>query len=65
MLAAGLERRSLEVTPEGIQLTTTWDEIPVLNARLVEAGIQVFSIRPATRTLEDEFLELTGGTQIV
>lgn len=64
-LQPALNNRPLEVTPEGIQVTTTWDEIPILNARLVEAGVRVFSIRPATRTLEDEFLELTGGTQIV
>ncbi|MFD1396559.1 ABC transporter ATP-binding protein [Kroppenstedtia eburnea] len=64
-LQSALDGQPLEVTPEGIKVTTTWDEIPILNARLVEAGIQVFSIRPATRTLEDEFLEMTGGTQIV
>ncbi|WP_025681282.1 ABC transporter ATP-binding protein [Paenibacillus massiliensis] len=36
-----------------------------LNQRLIEAGIKVYSIRPLSQTLEDQFLELTGGVGIV
>lgn len=36
-----------------------------LNQRLIEAGIKVYSIRPLSQTLEDQFLELTGGEGIV
>ncbi|SMO61533.1 ABC transporter ATP-binding protein [Melghirimyces algeriensis] len=55
----------LKMTSEGFQITVAREEIPHINARLVETGIKVFSIQTAARTLEDQFLELTGGEQIV
>jgi len=36
-----------------------------INALLVEAGIRVFSIQPVTESLEDQFLEMTGGDRHV
>ncbi len=41
------------------------EEIAEINTRLVQAGIPVYGIRPLTRSLEDQFLEMTGGGQIV
>jgi ABC-2 type transport system ATP-binding protein len=41
------------------------EQIPALNARLVQAGIDVYGIRTAAKTLEDRFLEMTGGGGIV
>lgn len=35
------------------------------NARLVAAGIKVYGIRVQTKSLEDQFLEVTGGERIV
>jgi ABC-type multidrug transport system, ATPase component len=35
------------------------------NARLVSAGIKVYGIRVQTKSLEDQFLEVTGGERIV
>lgn len=35
-----------------------------INAKLVMAGISVYEIRALTRSLEDQFLELTGGGRI-
>ncbi|MDP4098941.1 ABC transporter ATP-binding protein [Paenibacillus sp. P96] len=35
-----------------------------LNARLAAAGIKVYSIHRSVRTLEDQFLEMTGGGTI-
>ncbi|GIQ69221.1 ABC transporter ATP-binding protein [Xylanibacillus composti] len=40
------------------------EDIPKLNAQLVAAGIQVYSIQATTKSLEDVFLEMTGGDQI-
>ncbi|MCG7385020.1 ABC transporter ATP-binding protein [Paenibacillus sp. ACRRY] len=37
------------------------EQIPDLNARLVSEGIQVYGIRNVTHTLEDQFLQVTGG----
>lgn len=35
-----------------------------LNAKLVAAGIKVYSIKSLSRSLEDQFLEITGGEGI-
>lgn len=35
-----------------------------MNIRLTEGGVKVYAIRPAVRTLEDQFLEVTGGESI-
>ena len=35
-----------------------------INAKLVSAGLRVSEIRPAERSLEDAFLELTGGETV-
>ncbi|WP_433708241.1 ABC transporter ATP-binding protein [Paenibacillus illinoisensis] len=37
------------------------EQIPDFNARLVSEGIQVYGIRNVTHTLEDQFLQVTGG----
>ncbi|GGN99087.1 ABC transporter ATP-binding protein [Saccharibacillus kuerlensis] len=39
--------------------------IAEINMRLVQAGIAVYGIRTLTRSLEDQFLEMTGGGHIV
>lgn len=36
-----------------------------INAALVGAGIRVYAIQPVTRSLEDQFLEMTGGGSVV
>lgn len=36
-----------------------------INATLVGAGIRVYAIQPLTRSLEDQFLEMTGGGFVV
>lgn len=51
---------------DGQKLTVTSDYagIAELNARLVSGGIRVYGISQQTRSLEDQFLEMTGGGQI-
>ncbi|ANS73392.1 bacitracin ABC transporter ATP-binding protein [Paenibacillus yonginensis] len=51
---------------EGSLLIVTADkeEVAELNARLATAGIRIYGIRTLTRSLEDQFLEMTGGGQI-
>ncbi|QKG85193.1 ABC transporter ATP-binding protein [Kroppenstedtia pulmonis] len=53
------------VTHQGLQVTIRQEQIPQINAKLVEQGIRVYGIQTATKTLEDKFLEVTGGNQIV
>lgn len=40
------------------------ENIPALITRLVQENIQVFAVQPYQKTLEDQFLEMTGGGQI-
>ncbi|MNM01091.1 putative ABC transporter ATP-binding protein YxlF [compost metagenome] len=52
------------IRKEGLVVTTTRDEIPALNQRLVGEGHLVFGIREITVSLEDQFLKMTGGEGI-
>lgn len=47
-----------------LELTADRNEIAELNRRLVEAGIRVYGIRTKTKSLEDQFLEVTGSETI-
>jgi ABC-2 type transport system ATP-binding protein len=38
--------------------------VAAVNRRLVEAGMNVYSIRSITKSLEDQFLEITGGESV-
>lgn len=38
--------------------------IPKLISQFVHEGIQIFAVQPHQKTLEDQFLEMTGGGQI-
>ncbi|MEK4361751.1 ABC transporter ATP-binding protein [Paenibacillus sp. FSL M8-0212] len=37
------------------------EQIPYINAKLVSEGFQVYGIRNVTHTLEEQFLQVTGG----
>ena len=39
--------------------------IPEVTATLVEKGIRIYGIQTSVKTLEDVFLEVTGGEQVV
>ncbi|KAA9004804.1 ABC transporter ATP-binding protein [Paenibacillus spiritus] len=49
---------------EGVTLSAARADIPELNARLVHAGFRVYAIRELTVSLEDQFLQMTGGEGI-
>lgn len=40
------------------------EDVPALTSQLVQAGMQLFAVQPHQKTLEDQFLEMTGGGQI-
>lgn len=48
----------------GVAVEATREEVADMNARLVSGGIKVYSIRVLSRSLEDQFLEITGGEGI-
>ncbi|MHC0038095.1 ABC transporter ATP-binding protein [Pseudoneobacillus sp. C159] len=67
-LAAQLIKNHLEIesqqTEEGLQLPISKEEIPQLVKVLVENNIQIYGIAQVKKSLEDRFLELTGGSSI-
>ncbi|MDT3427170.1 ABC-2 type transport system ATP-binding protein [Paenibacillus forsythiae] len=49
---------------EGIVVQTVREDIPELNAKLVSGGVRVYGIKEVVVSLEDQFLEMTGGEGI-
>ncbi|MFD0589835.1 ABC transporter ATP-binding protein [Paenibacillus sp. GCM10027627] len=53
-----------ELDGGGIVIEGDRERAAAVNALLVGAGIKVFGIRAAVKTLEDQFIEMTGGEGI-
>lgn len=49
---------------EGIVLQLDREEIAEVAAILVHAGVKLYSIKPVAKSLEDQFLEMTGSDRI-
>lgn len=49
---------------EGFVIKAEKTQIPGLIKALAAAGIELYAIQPHRKTLEDQFLELTGGGQL-
>lgn len=58
------EGKSVESLKDGLLIQIEKEEIPSFIHKLVEEEIQLFAVQPHLKTLEDQFLELTGGGQI-
>ncbi|GLH64698.1 ABC transporter ATP-binding protein [Parageobacillus sp. G301] len=56
----------MNITPvkQGIEVSLDYEEIPSLNAALVSENIKVYGIQVLTKSLEERFLEITGGNEI-
>ncbi len=63
--AARLDGMGVLVNGKSLTVAVNREEVADINARLVSAGIRVYGIRVQTKSLEDQFLEMTGGEQIV
>jgi len=61
-----LTTREIQYTrqEDGLLVSIEKDQVPVLVGEFLANGVQVYEITPYKRTLEDQFLELTGGGQI-
>ncbi|WP_238652306.1 ABC transporter ATP-binding protein [Paenibacillus piscarius] len=58
LIAGGLMKEG------GVAVQASREEIAELNAKLVGGGVKVYSIKALSRSLEDQFLEITGGEGI-
>lgn len=53
-----------EAMKQGYVIELKKEDVPALTLGLVQAGLQLFAVQPHQKTLEDQFLEMTGGGQI-
>ena len=55
---------TIELFKDGFIVEAEKEQIPGLIQKLAGKEIQVFAVNPYRKTLEDQFLETTGGGQI-
>ncbi|MEK4229480.1 ABC transporter ATP-binding protein [Solibacillus sp. FSL H8-0538] len=55
---------SYKVNGSGLELDVEKQQIPAIVTTLVNRNIHVYAVQPKQQTLEDQFLEMTGGGQI-
>lgn len=60
-----VESAAPTITASGLELKANRNQIPDITVLLVQAGIKVYGIRLISKTLEDQFLEMTRSDQIV
>ncbi|HEY0829462.1 MAG TPA: ABC transporter ATP-binding protein [Bacilli bacterium] len=65
IIAVYLPEVRIEPTETGVSLSLQREQAAEINLRLVQAGIKVYRIKEITTSLEDSFLEMTRGEQIV
>ncbi|MFS0822580.1 ABC transporter ATP-binding protein [Bacillus sp. 1P02SD] len=64
ILSAEFPMLEVNQTEKGIEILTDHEMIPQINASLVKNEILVFGITQLSKSLEDRFLEVTGGSGI-
>ena len=52
------------VRPKEVELHVAREQIPQIVRTLVQANIDIYSVHAVTKTLEESFMELTGGGQV-
>ncbi|GMB07394.1 ABC transporter ATP-binding protein [Thermolongibacillus altinsuensis] len=54
----------MKPTNQGIEVSIDYEEIPLLNEMLVSEQVKVYGIQTLSKSLEERFLEMTGGNEI-
>ena len=49
-----------EAQGKQVQVALTKEQVPEVIRSLVESGVQIYSVMPVAKTLEDRFLEITN-----
>lgn len=56
--------REVKAVPEGVEVVAEREQIPDILADLMRMNIRIYSVQEQRQSLEDRFLEMTGGGQI-
>ncbi len=59
------DNKSHSVSDKAIELQLDYHQVPHVTKSLVEKGINIYGIRSTQKTLEEKFIEVTGGQPIV
>lgn len=65
LLRTYLPDRILEITGDHADLRVTEEEIATVNRRLMENDVVILGLAPVGQSLEQSFMELTGGGNVV
>lgn len=65
LLRAHAGDRVLSVTDTYIEVAAKEEELPIINQRLMENGIQIYGLQAVGNMLEDSFIAITGGGNTV
>ncbi len=65
LLSGAFNHQGVEVIGDRIEITADRSLIPDVARLLVKAGLDIYGIHAAQRSLEDQFLEITGGEMVV
>jgi ABC-2 type transport system ATP-binding protein len=64
VLNDAMPEASARAEDQRLVVTVSREEIPAITKLLVHANISIYSIQTQTKSLEDQFLEMTGGRTI-
>jgi ABC-2 type transport system ATP-binding protein len=53
-----------QIQGQALETEASREQVADINRLLVQAGVKVYGIKPVTKSLEDKFLEMTGGDSI-
>lgn len=63
--ARKFNHESLQLDGSGLTVSLEREQIPELAAAFIQAGVRIYGVQAKSKSLEDQFLEITGGGQIV
>lgn len=64
-LVGQVDQQTIQIDGKGFTVNLERKQIPHIAATLVHAGVEIYGIQAKSKSLEDQFLEITGGEQIV
>ncbi|MFC4601354.1 ABC transporter ATP-binding protein [Cohnella hongkongensis] len=65
LLSGAFDHQGVELVGDRVEIAADRSLVPDIARLLVKAGLDVYGIHAAQRSLEDQFLEITGGEMVV
>lgn len=65
LLTEHADTRIVDLAADHADIRISEEEIPAFNRRLMEHGVDIFGLEPVNASLEQTFMEITGGGNII